>query len=151
MITAFKGEFFFLSNFYPVTITVDNIDFPSVEHAYVAAKTNDIETKRFIANISTPGKVKRFGRTLELVENWDNKKVIVMKDLLKLKFNWTLNPLLSQKLTQTYPQHLIEGNTWGDKFWGMNFINNRWVGENILGVLLMNRRLELTLEVMQND
>jgi len=38
MIDSFKGDFRFLSNFYPVNVDYEGIMYPTVEHAYVAAK-----------------------------------------------------------------------------------------------------------------
>jgi predicted NAD-dependent protein-ADP-ribosyltransferase YbiA (DUF1768 family) len=38
-IVSFDGKYEFLSNFAPVTIHFDGHEYPSVEHAYQAAKT----------------------------------------------------------------------------------------------------------------
>ena len=38
MIDRFKDEYFFLSNFCAVSVLFRNIEFPSVENAYQAAK-----------------------------------------------------------------------------------------------------------------
>lgn len=57
-----------------------------------------------------------------------------MYELLLLKF--TTYPELAQKLLQTYPAVLIEGNYWKDTFWGVC----DGVGANMLGKLLMKVR-----------
>lgn len=56
-----------------------------------------------------------------------------MKDLVFQKFK---NEELKIKLLQTGNEELIEGNTWGDKFWGIC----NGVGENNLGKILMEIR-----------
>ena len=147
MITKFSDQHEFLSNFFPVNIIVDNIIFPSVEHAYVAAKTDDREKKLLIAYVLTAGKAKKFGKKLILPDNWNDIKVTIMHQLLKEKFNWQLNPELAQKLLDTYPNQLIEGNTWGDKFWGAVFDGTNWNGENNLGILLMKHRELLKTQI----
>ena len=45
MINEFKGDYRWLSNFEAVTITIDGNSYPSVEHAYMAAKCDDPEWK----------------------------------------------------------------------------------------------------------
>ena len=59
-----------------------------------------------------------------------------MYQILKSKFQ---NPELSKLLLETGDCELIEGNTWGDQFWGVC----KGVGENNLGKLLMKVREEL--------
>ena len=41
MIKEFRGEYAWLSNFASVPITLDGIQYPSVEHAYMSAKSKD--------------------------------------------------------------------------------------------------------------
>lgn len=44
-------------------------------------------------------------------------------------------------LLNTGEAELIEGNTWGDKFWGAVWDKELgWVGQNWLGKLLMEER-----------
>ena len=48
VINRFDGEFAFLSNFWECEVEFDGIVFPSVEHAYQAAKTHEVrEQLRF--------------------------------------------------------------------------------------------------------
>jgi predicted NAD-dependent protein-ADP-ribosyltransferase YbiA (DUF1768 family) len=61
-----------------------------------------------------------------------------MYDLLKLKF--TQEPFRT-KLLETEDTELIEGNWWGDEFWGINI--NTDTGQNILGRLIMKIRKEI--------
>lgn len=139
VIDRFKGRYFFLSNFYysPITVCLrydGATTFPTVEHAYQAAKTDDIHKKRRIRRAETPGKAKRLGRSLELVPDWENIKVKTMEQLVLLKFTSSMS--LTSMLLATGDAVLIEGNTWGDRFWGK--VNGE--GENHLGRILMEVR-----------
>jgi ribA/ribD-fused uncharacterized protein len=135
-IYGFTDPFRFLSNFYPVKVIWETIEFQSVEHAYVAAKTDDFGLKLQIAEVKTPGEVKRLGRQLELRDDWEEIKLDVMLDLLIQKFS---QEPFKTKLMLTKDLYLEETNTWGDKFWGVC----NGVGENNLGKLLMWVRASL--------
>lgn len=137
MINQFQGIYRFLSNFYPARVTYNGVQFPSVEHAYVAAKTLDLKLQRDIAAVSSPGEVKRMGRRLMLRPDWEKVKLSVMEDLVRQKF--TNDENLWAGLTGTGNQELIEGNHWGDTFWGVC----RGKGQNHLGKILMKVRAEL--------
>lgn len=64
-----------------------------------------------------------------------------MKDIVMAKF--TQNEDLKEKLLSTGNTYLEEGNTWGDRIWGVVDSN----GANLLGNILMNVRKELQLEL----
>jgi ribA/ribD-fused uncharacterized protein len=132
-ITKFRDENFFLSNFYPVQIKMDNITFPSLEHAYQASKTLDKDERLMILFASTPGKAKRLGKEITIRPDWNKIKINVMKNLLEQKFS---KPELKKMLMETRGEEIIEGNEWGDTFWGV--CNGK--GSNILGKLLMDIR-----------
>lgn len=66
-ILGFFQEYRWLSNFHMCSVEIDNIVYPSSEHAYMAQKTNDIELKERIAELKTPKEAKEFGRTLMLM------------------------------------------------------------------------------------
>lgn len=136
-IAAFNGEFRWLSNFWPVSITcADGITYPSSEHAYMASKTLDINIRREVATLKTAGDAKRFGRKIKLRADWEEVKRNEMLSVLRLKFQ---DPLLRIKLINTGDARLIEGNTWGDTYWGVC----KGQGQNVLGQLLMLVRDEL--------
>ena len=58
-IDSFSGEHKFLSNFYPCNVTLDDIGYPSVEHAYQAAKTLNPEERQIIAETAQPNIAKK--------------------------------------------------------------------------------------------
>lgn len=113
------------------------MEYPSVEHAYVAAKTLDLEQRKIIQMLPKAGEAKRFGRSkITLRADWtDSFRLSLMEDLLRQKFSI---PELKEKLNSTFPHELIEQNTWGDVFFGVC----KGKGENHLGKLLMKVREE---------
>ena len=138
-ITSFSGSFRFLSNFYPCKVVYEGIEYPSSEHAYVAAKTDNQLQKLAISEIPSASDVKRFGRQIKLKDNWDNIKISIMKNIVEAKFDQ--NPDLMKLLQETRNYELIEGNNWSDKFWGQSPIGN---GRNELGKILMSVRDDIT-------
>ena len=144
VIDSFSGDYEFLSNFYPSPIPMyidDNSVFmaPTVEHYFQGMKTLSDEECFSILAAKTPGEAKRLGRKCQLRPDWETVKNRVMLDAIRLKFR---DPEFKKKLLATGDAELIEGNTWGDKYWGM--VNR--VGENQLGRILMEVREELRNE-----
>jgi len=122
-------------------VLFQGIVYPSVEHAYQAAKTNNWSERAWIIAAPTPAKAKRIGRSVTLRPDWDNIKVDIMYQILKSKF-WL--PKLKKQLLATNSATLIEGNTWHDNFWG-NCVCAKCKdveGKNVLGTLLMQLRRE---------
>lgn len=137
MIDSFTGEYHFLSNFYPApfkTSLFPEWTCPTVEHAYQAAKATDKNSQIYILGSPTPGTAKRRGRLVSIREDWDVVKATIMCQLVNEKFHQ--HPDLRQALLDTGDAELIEGNTWGDTYWGVC----RGVGQNVLGHLLMQVR-----------
>lgn len=135
MIDSFNGKYRFLSNFYPSKVSLDGWEFPTVEHAFQAAKTLDGNKRRQIQQAAKPGDAKRLGRTVNLRADWEDAKIDVMRQLLRRKFS---DPFLLSQLLTTGTEELVEGNWWRDTFWGVC----NGVGENHLGKLLMEIREE---------
>jgi len=147
MINEFKGDHRWLSNFEAVKITLDGIEYPSIEHAYMSAKCDDPEWKKFCADENnTAGSVKKQSRhaTVKLVENWDSFKMDVMFSCLEQKYSQ--EPFKS-KLIDTGSQNLVEGNYFGDKIWGVDLKSNPNIGENHLGRMIMSIRQNLIDEM----
>ncbi len=141
-ITEFKDEYRFLSNFYPASVRLRGREYPSVEFAFQAAKTLDENQRLSILNCSTPGQAKKMGQTVALRPGWEGMKIRVMEALVRYKFEH--HQELAEALLATGVATLIEGNTWGDTFWGAVFgFDNKYRGENHLGRILMRTRVEL--------
>lgn len=139
MIREFQGEYRWLSNFAPVEITLGDLTYSSVEHAYMSEKSNDRDWKLFCANSNnTPGQVKRASRNITLRPNWNDIKLHVMEICLNAKFRQEPYYTL---LINTKDEYIQEGNRWNDTFWGVNLNTNK--GENHLGRLIMDIRKTL--------
>lgn len=133
-IDKFEGDYRFLSNFWSVQVQYNGVVWPSAEHAYQAAKFNDPKkTAKILAN-QDPKSAKRYGKTKGLRPDWEEVKVDIMRDIVRAKFDQ--HHMLMDKLKTTSPNELIEGNWWGDTFWGV--CNGK--GENLLGKILMEIR-----------
>ncbi len=135
-IVEFSGANRFLSNFWPAPLDYDGIRYPTAEHAYQAAKTLDLEARARIAALPTAADAKREGKKVEMRPDWDQVKDQVMLDIVRAKFQQ--NPELAAKLRATGSVDLVEGNTWGDTYWGVS----GGVGRNQLGKTLMTVRGE---------
>jgi len=151
MVNKFEGKYGFLSNFYPCLIEHRGIVYPSVEHYYVAMKVTEMQFlngnyytaadfRELIAIIKSPGDVKKIGSKLKIRKDWNSKKLDFMKWGVTEKFK---DPKLAEMLLSTGDMELTEGNWWHDTFWGVCTCNKCKVGENNLGKILMDIRLNL--------
>lgn len=144
-ITCFGGEYRFLSNFTRVDSYLDDepsIFYPSVENAYQAAKFPP--EQRIPFRTCPASEAKQRGRGLGGPE-WRQRSLPLMYNLVYRKFK--NNSALRRELLATGSAYLIEGNYWGDTFWGQD--NATWYGHNYLGRILMAVRHRLLLE--RND
>lgn len=139
VINKFRGEYEFLSNFYPSKIEIGGLVFENAEAAFQSAKVTDIETKMKFCSLN-PSEAKRLGRRVNLRPDWEVVKDAVMLQVVMEKF--FQNAPLAKKLINTEYSALIEGNDWGDKYWGVC----DGVGENKLGKILMLVRAELEFD-----
>ena len=135
-IDSFTNDNWFLSNFSPAEVEYEGVNYPTTEHAFQAAKTLDKdERKEFLKN-KDPGHAKKLGRKVQIRSDWIDIRKYIMLDLLRQKF---ANDPLKTQLLDTGDIELIEGNWWGDTYWGVC----KGIGENMLGKLLMKVRDEL--------
>lgn len=147
IIHKFEGNYFFLSNFYefPVEYSVHYrpVALKTNEHAFQAAKYKamdpdyplaQVDYFEAVAKAKTPGEAKGLGRKVKInTEKWDSIKIDVMREVCWNKFQ---DEKMKELLLATGPAMLVEGNTWGDTYWGRS--NGR--GYNMLGVILMEIR-----------
>jgi predicted NAD-dependent protein-ADP-ribosyltransferase YbiA (DUF1768 family) len=83
-----------------------------------------------------PFNAKRYGQTLELIDNWELLKDNIMFHILQTKFkHWEMAALLKA----TEGKYLEETNYWGDRYWGAD---QKHIGQNRLGLMLMTIRKE---------
>ncbi len=145
-ISDFRGAYDFLSNFYPIEMEMEGATYPTIEHAFQAAKSLDFAERRAVKNTKTAGEAKRMGRKINRRSDWFDVSLVIMEDLVRQKF--TRYPELKSNLLETGEATLIEGNNWNDRFYGCVYDTHRneWVGENHLGKILMKVREELKQE-----
>jgi ribA/ribD-fused uncharacterized protein len=137
-VREFQKEYHFLSNFHEAPVEYDSRIWPSVEHAYQAAKTKDRVQQMAILQAETPGEAKKLGRKCTVRPDWNEIKFQVMLDIVRQKFK---DPDLKEALLCTGSAHLQEGNDWNDTYWGVDLKTGK--GHNNLGKILMRVRLEI--------
>lgn len=159
MVIEFKGEFYFLSNFYRTDVKYKRRTFRTSEHAFQWAKTTDKDRAEMIKDALHPSDAKRLGRIAPLRPDWEDIKLDVMREIVEAKFK---NRALAARLLATSEHRLVEGNRHGDDFWGavwrrvgtatdpeMRLWFNskdemKLVGHNHLGIILMELRAKLS-------
>jgi ribA/ribD-fused uncharacterized protein len=146
VIDRFAGRYAFLSNTWAlaVPITAGRMQWPTVEHAFQAAKTTRQADRERIGRLPAASwrDAKVAGRTLDLRPGWEAIKRRVMLDLLILKFG--ADPDLAAQLAETGQARLVEGNGWHDQIWGDCRCGGRLCaapGRNYLGRLLTAVRI----------
>lgn len=130
MITSFRGEYAWLSNFYESPVVVYGKRYRNAEAAFQAGKCRYLPDMDKFSNLSGV-EAKQLGKRITLIDDWNETKLSYMLTVLRAKF--AQNPELNAKLVATGDEQIVEGNTWGDTFWGV--CNGK--GENHLGKLLM--------------
>ena len=80
-----KGPYKCLGNSYSATIMVEGIAYPSVEHAFQAAKVSDRAIKFQISKASL-AEVRNLLEDVWIRPNWNDVKYATLHQLVKLKF-----------------------------------------------------------------
>lgn len=130
-IEEFRNDNFFMSNMYPCKIKLGSVVYECAEAAFQAVKLADKSQRKMFAGLD--GKhAKELGHKVKLRPDWENIKIDVMRWIVNEKFKQ--NPDIRMRLYRyAHDTELIEGNTWGDTFWGVC----NGVGQNWLGRILM--------------
>lgn len=131
------GNVDWMRNDYISDVTVDGITYPSVEHAFQAAKFLDRDVKEEIAGAESVRSARRIGRgRSDLRQDWESVKVKIMELLIRQKF--IQNSELASRLAKTGTSEIImEGY---DEFWGTGRDGD---GENRLGIIFSDVRTEV--------
>lgn len=142
---GFRGEYLFLSNFYPVHVNVLGRGWSSSEHAFQAHKSLFARERSMVPawldrlQASSIRESKACGKRLAIdVEAWNSFSAEAMRRSLAAKFS---DPGLAYRLISTGETVLVEYNSWGDRLWGVDAKTR--VGQNRLGGLLMELRARL--------
>jgi ribA/ribD-fused uncharacterized protein len=134
-------EYRFLSNFHIAPIHHNGFLFQTTEHFYQAQKSVIPEEFKRIAEAESPKEAKKLGQLVQIPENWNSVRDLVMLKALRLKFSQ--HDDLFNKLIATEDAELIEFAPWGDVYWG---VDKNYQGQNKLGQLLMKVREEMRVQ-----
>lgn len=130
------GNIIWMRNDYVSDISFGGITYPTLEHAFQAAKVLDPPIKQEIADAETVKEARRLGRSATLRPDWDDSREKVMEVLLRLKF--TQNQELATRLAKTGSAEIVmEGY---DDYWGTGKYGD---GQNRLGEILEEIRTEV--------
>jgi len=135
MILQFNDTYRWLNNFAAVEVEFEGLRFNSVEHAYQAAKSSDIDWRLYCANEVDPDNVRKSVKLISIRPDWEYVKVSIMEKLLIQKFDQAPYADLLMATDNTY---IINGNIWEDTFWGVDMGTGK--GTNKLGHLIMKIR-----------
>jgi hypothetical protein len=120
-------------------VVIGGISFPTIEHAYQAAKTTNTDKKREISLCWFTKEARQLGRKIELdIDDWEMKRCDVMETLILKKF--LSNDDLKDRLIKTNDDEIIAD--YNDSYWGIGSDNN---GDNILGKILEHVRSQLQI------
>lgn len=144
MINSFRGDYFFMSNFYESKnqIQFDEYTYENAEAAFQAQKSKSCVYKHLM-QFQSAKNAKKEGRKVLLRTDWEEIKDDLMYQIIKAKFEQ--NPDLKSKLLATGDKFIEEQNTWHDNYWGVCKCikcQNK-IGHNHLGKILMKVRDEL--------
>ncbi|MFD8012558.1 NADAR family protein [Streptomyces sp. NPDC058955] len=125
-----------LRNDYPAAITVDDVTYPSVAHAYWALSVATPEARAAVAAAETGAKAHTIAAEATRREGWERIRTAVMVRLLRTKYEQ--HPDLAAVLLATGDATLLYDDANSD-FWG----DNGGRGRNWTGRLLELVRSEL--------
>jgi len=138
-ITSFSGDFHFLSSMFLCSIFIDGKTYRSTEHYYQSQKSTERSEQSRVIATASPYAAKKLARTLLLRADWKKIRNRVMYRAVRAKVVQHLD--LRERLLATGSVELLEGNNWGDSYWGVDCKTLK--GKNILGKILMRVRLEV--------
>lgn len=133
------------SNLYPSPVQFEGRLYPTAEHAYQAGKARKPEVRDWILSAPSPALAAMAAHglyTWDVTPNWAEIKFDRMRRVLRAKFEQ--HPELRETLIGTQRARLVEAGTVN------NAVNRLWgevngVGQNMLGIMLMELRAEFSL------
>ena len=161
---VFRGQYWFLSNFYPVSIQVMDTTYNSVEAAFQGEKAGmcgheDVRQKiaefplvtTYDAAVKYGVFAKRLGRSFNMSDSeremWDSEGVNVMREAIREKF--MREDLATQLMAIDGPIVAETGNRrYPDRVWG---VDSDGRGKNLLGEFLMEARADCLERYAKRD
>lgn len=133
VITKFRGYNYYMSNRSDYKVSFFGLDYDRSENAFQAMKCiNKSQREVFCKMIFK--EAKKLGKRVNCRTDWNSIRKDVMFNILLCKF--VQHRDIREKLIATCDIPLIEGNVWGDTYWGVC----NGVGLNNMGKTLMNVR-----------
>lgn len=137
----YEQDFYVLSNFSSFTLWWQGLRFDTSEAAYhwekFAPRHNELRERiRKAPSAHEAFQIAQMNKHLR-DPNWDVRKVVVMREILRLKVQQ--HPYVRRKLLATGDRELVE-NSWRDDVWGWGPNQD---GQNLLGKLWMELRADL--------
>ncbi len=135
---------------------LDGFVWPTAEHYMMAQKAiifKDSQSLQMIKNTNSPREAKALGRMVKNFDNkiWDKHKyeVVLLANIAK----FTAHPELKEFLLSTGDDIIVEASPY-DRVWGIGLDQTdprcndpkKWMGENLLGYVLMHAR-----ELLKDD
>jgi ribA/ribD-fused uncharacterized protein len=115
-----------LRNEYPAAITVDEVSYPTVVHAYWALAVADPATAEQIRTAARPHDAEQLAEQAAIRQDWPSVRIAAMARLLRAKF--TQHPHLAEILLATGDGR-IEYTSFGSGYWNAGRGNGRnWMG-----------------------
>lgn len=155
---GFQGEESFLSNFFPVTLTVEKCLFSSSEQAFqyfkaITCKKDESAAK--ILSMANPRDIKLAGDNIPAKAIWECHKEAFMRSIVHAKF--TQNPEIKKRLLDTKDLPLMEctKNRWWGCGWRIDAPEwekqSTYPGLNKMGKILMEVRAALSKGASEDD
>ena len=147
---TFRGKYYWASNFasspihYKIKGDIEETIFPTAEHLYQALKYVDRpELMKEISLLPTPVEAKRYGKIIPAIADHTTPayRLKIMQEVIDLKYKL---PLFKAFLLSTNDIELRHDNLHGDVFFGA--VDG--VGQNHLGLMLMDKRDDLKNEIL---
>jgi len=135
-IEGFTNYYEFLTNDYPSEVYYKGYMYPTVSHAYNAARAPNEKMRNIIQKSPTLSSMYEFARNFEDPKDWAFKRIRVMETLIRDKFRRKRD--LREKLASTANRELVHVTS-DDTFWGT--VNGK--GQNQLGRILEQVRKDV--------
>lgn len=138
-ILFYETEYYMFSNFSAFAVQYNGRIWMTSEHAYQAAKFDDVEVTDLIHKSLSAHDSKKIAHTYKnkIKSNWDEIKISVMEDLIRAKIS--MHPFIRQNLIESGNRVIME-DSHKDSFWGRGV---DFQGRNELGKVWMRIREEL--------
>jgi ribA/ribD-fused uncharacterized protein len=134
----YESGFYMLSNFSAHAVSLNDILYPTAEHAYQAAKFTDGKVRNEILHATSPMQAKLVAQkhAVDKKQGWHEQKLLAMENVLRAKL--VQHAEVQDALVRSKNEEIVEDSP-VDYFWGRGADGK---GQNQLGKLWMKLREE---------